>query len=394
MEREDGYSFVYYSIVVCFVLQSVLNHLVFRRFSPFASTNNCEGAAKRLSVKCVSVLFDCIAIAGGIKELLNPELSVTVDPLYGFSSHSQFHFSVAAGYFAWAAIVTLLYGGSSVSLMHHVLCCAVYLTTLHPFLHHIGNLFLLFQSSTLVVDMQSIADLFGQKNVNLRRNLRFLHTLVFVCIRIVIGLPLSTFWALDMLDILHSDKAHSQMVILSLLACNILMSFLNMYWGLSLCLGTDNGRAACSVVVASEERSEPDRFFELGFRFSCPSKCNKSSGGYVVSDQGTKGCKYSSFPHCILVLSFAAVWFCVKWEQSLDDLPYKLFIIGAISAIFLYKVKWMILISIAFSVVCFPGELTVFIFDVFRSGNAFFQKYQPLQKITYTLGFMESGMIY
>mmetsp|Transcript_18046 Transcript_18046/g.26832 ORF Transcript_18046/g.26832 Transcript_18046/m.26832 type:complete len:807 (+) Transcript_18046:1599-4019(+) len=334
VEREDGYSFVYFSILACFVLQVILHHLIFQQILPVVGSS-CKGAAKRLSVKCVSVLFDCIAIAGGIKELLNPELSVIVDPLYGFSSHSQFHYSVAAGYFGWASIVTLLYGGSNVSLMHHVLCCAVYLTTLHPFLHHIGNLFLLFQSSTLVVDIQSIADLLGQKDLHLRKKLQRLHTLVFVCIRIVVGIPLSTFWALDMIEILRSDKAHSQIVILCLLLCNMLISSLNVYWGISLCLGTENGRAACSV--AGGEMLEPDRFFELGFRFSYPPKSNFNLSCNNKSGEDNANLRS---PHHSLLFFVAAAWYCVKHEGLLDDFSVGiLLIIGAMSAFFLYKFR-------------------------------------------------------
>merc|ERR1711998_712492 len=107
------------------------------------------------------MLFDAVAVAGGMKELLAPEEAVRADPIYGYSSHSQFHFSMAAGYFAWASIVTCIYRGSKVSLLHHVVCTAVYLCSLYPFLHHIGNLFLLFQASTLVLDLHSRRKLLG-----------------------------------------------------------------------------------------------------------------------------------------------------------------------------------------------------------------------------------------
>ena len=50
--------------------------------------------------------------------------------------------------------MTVLYRGSKVSLAHHVACALVYLLTLRPFLHHVGNLFLLFQASTLLVDLK------------------------------------------------------------------------------------------------------------------------------------------------------------------------------------------------------------------------------------------------
>lgn len=97
--------------------------------------------AARVGCKLVSLLLDIVAVFGGLQQLLFPQQSVIDDPIYGYSSHSQFHFSLAAGYFAWAAVVTMIYKGSKVAVLHHSICCLVYMFAMSPFLHHVGNLY-------------------------------------------------------------------------------------------------------------------------------------------------------------------------------------------------------------------------------------------------------------
>ena len=121
-----------------------------------------------------------------------------------------------------------------VSLAHHVACCLVYLLTLRPFLHHIGNLFLLFQASTLLIDIASWSQvvvtlpayshtcahacvpsqpcthiLSKGFSPRVKSVLRRAHVIVFVAVRIGIGLPLSFEWVNDMINHVQSGTTHS-----------------------------------------------------------------------------------------------------------------------------------------------------------------------------------------
>ena len=55
-------------------------------------------------------------MAGAVKGLLQPDGAVQSDPIYGYSSRSQFHFSIDAGYFLWATGTSVLYKGSGVAI--------------------------------------------------------------------------------------------------------------------------------------------------------------------------------------------------------------------------------------------------------------------------------------
>ena len=82
----EGYQMVGWTVAWCFAFQGVARHialLIVGRGSPK------RGLAPRAAVKIVSIFFDCVAICGGLKELVAPEASLLEDPIYGFSSHSQ-----------------------------------------------------------------------------------------------------------------------------------------------------------------------------------------------------------------------------------------------------------------------------------------------------------------
>lgn len=257
---EDGAKFVALTFAVCVALQAAARCaalLFVGRKSP------TRGTAARIAVKCVSVVFDCVALAGGLKTLVAPDQAVLNDPVYGFSSHSQFHFSVAAGYFAWAAVVTLVYRGSKISLAHHVACSLVYLLTLRPFLHYIGNLFLLFQASTLLIDLNSLSKVLQWPAIVSDR-LRTAHSIVFFVIRLGVGLPLSAFWIQDMMGLLESGLVHSTSSVFFMLGVNAIINFLNLYWGFGMLVGLES-KNNCSPGV---HPAPPTQYFDLGSSIS------------------------------------------------------------------------------------------------------------------------------
>jgi len=114
----DGFNYVFYTIAFCVVFQMIARQIA---LICLGANSPKRGVAARVGCKLVSVLMDLVAVFGGLKELVAPQSSLITDPIYGFSSHSQFHFSLAAGYFAWAAVVSAVYKGSKVSHTHATL---------------------------------------------------------------------------------------------------------------------------------------------------------------------------------------------------------------------------------------------------------------------------------
>lgn len=102
-----------------------------------------------------------------------PDPNVVSD-IYAFSSHSQFHFSVSAGYFLWAAGVSIMYRGSRVAIAYYLTAFAACYFAMHPFMHQIGNIYLLSQASTLVLDLYGCGMLLRGKKSKVRHRILYI----------------------------------------------------------------------------------------------------------------------------------------------------------------------------------------------------------------------------
>jgi delta11-fatty-acid desaturase len=259
---QDGYNYVFYTIAFCVIFQMIARQV---SLILLGANSPKRGVAARVGAKLVSVLLDLVAVFGGLKELIAPQESIIADPIYGYSSHSQFHFSVAAGYFAWAAVVTAVYKGSKIAILHHTICCLVYMFALSPFLHHVGNLYLIFQASTLVLDTYGCGKLLTSSSTKTNRTLKYLHPIVFWFVRIVVGVPMSVIFLRDMINLLVSGEAHDPKIVVFFMAVNVTINVLNIYWAVGMALGLHSGKPACSVGEAPRQDAT---MFDIGFSIS------------------------------------------------------------------------------------------------------------------------------
>ncbi len=223
----------------------------------------------KLAIKSISAVFDAVAVAGAIKELVTPEPAIIADPIYGFSSHSEFHFAVASGFFSWAFLATLIFGPKLLPLLHHFCCALIYMFTLRPFLHHTGNVFLLFQASTLVLDLHSIGRIIGAPSSGANRTLRIIHPFVFFLSRISVGVPLSYSFVASMLRLLWTRNGHSVLEISFMLITNVFMNSLSVYWFIMHLMGGDLGDCSSVGESTSMRRgsSSTDNFFTTQFSY-------------------------------------------------------------------------------------------------------------------------------
>ena len=224
--KEDGYLYVVYSTVFCVVMQVLIRQAA---LLAMGRDHPKRGVAPRIATKAVSVVLNTVLVAGSIDRLLNPVPAVLADPIYGFSPHSQWLFSAAGGYFLWATCASLFYKGSVIAVVQNGVQCGICLLALHPFLHRVGNIFLLTQASNLVLDMYACSALLGRKSYAFLFP-RVIHPWVFFIVRIGIALPMSGFFLVDMVALLQSGEAHDRCVVGFCLMANALMNVLNVYW--------------------------------------------------------------------------------------------------------------------------------------------------------------------
>ena len=202
-----------YMTVLCLIIQIVVRLVT---LVIMGSDHPKRGIAPRLATKVVSLLFNVVAVIAGIKGLFHAEKVVIADPIYGRSEHSEFHFSIAAGYFLWATGLNLYYKGSPVAVIQNITQYIMCMLTLHPFMHYYGHVFLIGQASNLVLDFYAIGRLLvRRRSKNLF--LKIIHPVVFILARIVLTVPYSLYMMHDLYVycFLYRSLGYSRMSTLS-----------------------------------------------------------------------------------------------------------------------------------------------------------------------------------
>ncbi|GMH75899.1 hypothetical protein TrST_g30 [Triparma strigata] len=275
LKREDGQKYVIYSTVTCIVLMVLFR---FAALLVLRLTNSSKtGTAPRLSTKLVSVIFNTIAFSGGLKGFFYPDPNVASD-LYGYSPHSQFHFSISAGYFLWAAFVSILYRGSRIAIMYYLVAFMACYFALNPFMHQIGNMYLLGQGSTLVLDLYGCGMLLRGKKSKTNLILKFFHPIVFFITRIYITVPASYTFMVELFTLLNSSTSHNPQVVCFYIFANYTFNVLNVYYFISLLIGmrTPDNIGVNSVTMGKKGRALMKvkwfafnlNWFDVGFTLS------------------------------------------------------------------------------------------------------------------------------
>ena len=221
-----------YVVAACLVLQIVVRQSCLVVMGP---EHPKRGIAPRLATKVVSVVFDIVATLAGIKACFYPEAAVVNDPVYGQSRHAQFHFAIAAGYFLWAAGVSLFYRGSVVAIVQNFVQYAICMLALGPFMHRRGPIFLLGQASNLVVDLYSCGRLLVRRRSK-GLFLSVIHPIVFFVVRILVTSVGSVAIVNDLVHILRTpsssgaDENTSAVVVVFLILAIAVINMLNFFW--------------------------------------------------------------------------------------------------------------------------------------------------------------------
>jgi len=198
-----------------------------------------------LPIRCVSFLHAVIISQGCARRLLISEYDEALKTdFYGFDAESQFYFGIAAGYFLWDMLVSIWFQWGIGFVAHGISCFFVYGFSQYPFLHYWGLYFLLYELSTPFLHARWFLIAIKQKGAILTL-IQLCFVGAFVSMRLVLGSIASyTWWGL-MLKLLESGQAHSNVVVIMYLCCNVVLNALNWYWFSQILAGaTGKGKKA------------------------------------------------------------------------------------------------------------------------------------------------------
>ncbi|TBU46447.1 TLC domain-containing protein [Dichomitus squalens] len=87
--------------------------------------------------------------------------TLTADKLYGWDDRVGTTVAVACGYFIWDALDAIINFDDLSFLIHGVFCCTLYMMTFRPFLGYFAPRFLLWETSTIFLNIHRFLDKTG-----------------------------------------------------------------------------------------------------------------------------------------------------------------------------------------------------------------------------------------
>ena len=164
------------------------------------------------------------------KKIFNSTPEIEGDKMYGADDGINKIFAIATAYFLWDLSVCLRYGIKDAGfIVHAFICMLCYLFGQGPYLHWYGIRFLLFEISSIFLQIRSVLSCLEIKGLSIKyAELGFAFS--FFVVRMLYGIPLSiAFWK-DSIALLRSGKAHSLFVVWFYFVANIIVNILNTFW--------------------------------------------------------------------------------------------------------------------------------------------------------------------
>mmetsp|Transcript_1911 Transcript_1911/g.2464 ORF Transcript_1911/g.2464 Transcript_1911/m.2464 type:complete len:251 (+) Transcript_1911:210-962(+) len=218
LQRTAGAFLVFHSIQWLASL-TVPKHLEFAEAKKW--TDGWVGLAHHIVV-CTSAFFII---------MFDPEPSANEDRMYGFSDRINMVFSISTAYFMWDINTSMVQGLNDKKVyIHAVVCTLCYIFGQYPFLHYYGIRFLLFEVSSVFMQLRQLILLSDMRNTPLFSMVQATFGITFLVTRILYGIPLSlAFWN-ESIDLLLHGKPHSYYVVVFYFLANVILNALNVIW--------------------------------------------------------------------------------------------------------------------------------------------------------------------
>jgi hypothetical protein len=218
--------------VGCFALQAAA-YAWLSSLDPPATANDPRLVERRAdgSTRIVGLAFAVFASLSAMWVLWTCDGQLSTE-LYQMDERAQFTFAVAVGFFLWDIYVCVAYNWGWMFIVHGVLGCFVYLAGLRPFLHHIGMVSLLYETSTIFMHLRRFAIAYDWNRMvpGVIDQLSWAFAFAFFVARILIGLTSSVLWWIQMYDYVLVGRAHSVLVYSLYVASNLVFCGLNINW--------------------------------------------------------------------------------------------------------------------------------------------------------------------
>eukprot|EP00842_Homolaphlyctis_polyrhiza_P000131 jgi/Hompol1/1118/HPOL_002643-RA len=135
----------------------------------------------------VSMVFSLLVVGLALPVVTTPELAA--DRVFGRSYYSGLLHAIACGYFLWDIFISLYYLKESGLgfVLHGVACFTVFVLSYRPFVQYFGAYFLLFEISTIFLNIHWFCDKTDRSGTRLQWINGVVLLFAFFSVRIVMG---------------------------------------------------------------------------------------------------------------------------------------------------------------------------------------------------------------
>lgn len=226
----ERYHIILTTTVLCFVIQHICGWVAKFLFPKAWAHMEKNKTTDEWCVRTISTLHSLLAWSL-IPGYFFPAAGTVTDDFYSFEPLTYLVCSLSTGYFIWDMVICIKHQWGIAFLCHALCSWSVVYFALYPFLNYQGRFFLgLFEISTVMLNTYKQLELCGLEGGTVHKIVGMLFALSFTVCRIILGIPCSISWALQMYELMASGKAHSNIVVAVYLVANGSLNVLNVVW--------------------------------------------------------------------------------------------------------------------------------------------------------------------
>jgi hypothetical protein len=216
---------------------SALFHTVVYRLSAFARPSCAKPSDTQLwSQYCTTFAHAVIQTTSATYVLAaHPELQ---RDLYGHTDISACVIAFSFGFFVWDTFHHIFVAEKFEKefVIHGVVCMLVYFFGNWPrqYLHWMGSLVLLYEVSSIFLNLRYMLIIAGRSKTSLFAGVEMAFALLFLSIRLGIGLPASWIWLRQEYESYYAGHTQSVAITLYFVGANVVTNFLNIFWAVGI----------------------------------------------------------------------------------------------------------------------------------------------------------------
>mmetsp|Transcript_6221 Transcript_6221/g.11550 ORF Transcript_6221/g.11550 Transcript_6221/m.11550 type:complete len:265 (+) Transcript_6221:218-1012(+) len=190
-----------------------------------------SGEKKKVSAWIVA-LFHAVLVSFMCAKLVAfPEDQLLQDRVYGKSNAANLVFTISTGYFLYDIQNCVSENGIMWPFTaHHVASSICYVLVQRPFLPYYAIWFLLYEVSTIFLNIRNIMSHSGHGSHPLMPFFEKCFGYSFILVRIGMGIPISLMAVYDTLTAYNDGKLHSVPVMVYFMIANAGLNGLNLFW--------------------------------------------------------------------------------------------------------------------------------------------------------------------